>query len=250
MSQPSGPAVQVEDLTVAYGGRPALWDVDVTIPQGSLTCILGPNGAGKSTLLKAALGLVRPAAGTVRLLGQEPRKALPLCAYVPQRATVDWDFPATVLDVVLMGTFGRLGPFRRPGRRETSQAMEALERLDILDLASRPIGELSGGQQQRCFLARALVQEALLYFLDEPFQAIDIRSERLMVDILRELRREGRTVVVVHHDLQTVTDYFEYGVLLNVRLVAQGPIEEVFHPPYLKETYGAILPFLREDEDE
>jgi manganese/zinc/iron transport system ATP- binding protein len=240
-------AVEIEDLTVAYLGHPALWDVDASIPRGSLSCILGPNGAGKSTLLKAALGLLKISAGRIRLLGQSIQAALPLCSYVPQRSGVDWDFPITVLEVARMGTYGRLGLVRRPGKKETSEAMEALERLQILELANRPIGELSGGQQQRCFLARALVQNAELYFLDEPFQGIDAHSERVIVEMLKDLRSKGKTIVVVHHDLQTVKEYFDYAILLNVRLIDQGPTSQVVTFENLKTTYGGTLPFLREN---
>ena len=236
---PAQPALEVLDLTVAYGERPALWDVDLTVPRGTLTAIVGPNGAGKTTLIRAALGLVRPAAGTVRVFGRPYRDQRRLVAYVPQRGTVDWDFPTSVLDVVTMGRYGALGWVRRPGRNEREAALRSLRQVGIENLAGRQISELSGGQQQRVFLARALVQEAEIFVMDEPFQGVDALTERAIVALLRELREAGRTVVAVHHDLQTVPEYFDSVALLNVRLVASGPVEEVFTEENLRATYGA-----------
>jgi manganese/zinc/iron transport system ATP- binding protein len=236
----SAPPLAVEDLTVAYGDRPAVWDMDLTIPAGVVAAIIGPNGAGKSTLLKAALGLVRPVAGTVAFFGEPLRRARRRVAYVPQRASVDWDFPATVLDVALMGTYGRLGWFRRPGRAEVAVAREALARVGLSDLADRQIGQLSGGQQQRTFLARALAQQADLYLMDEPFQGVDAVTEEAIVGLLRELRSAGRTAVVVHHDLATVPEYFDWVALMNVKLIAAGPVAEVFTAERLQATYGRL----------
>lgn len=242
----SVPALAVRDLTVAYRHKPALWDVDVTIPQGVMACIVGPNGAGKSTLLKACLGLLPRAAGRVEVLGVNGPKALARVAYVPQRNSVDWDFPTTALDVVTMGAYRRLGWFRRPGRAEVIQAMAALEKVGLLEAAHRPISELSGGQQQRVFLARALLQDADLYFMDEPFQGVDASTEKAIIGLLKDLRAQGRTLVVVHHDLQTVPEYFDWTLLLNVRVMAQGPVSQVFTPEQLRLTYGGTMSFLRQ----
>ncbi|RMG47200.1 MAG: metal ABC transporter ATP-binding protein [Acidobacteria bacterium] len=231
-------AIRIEDLTVAYGGEPALWDVDATIPRGTRTAIVGPNGAGKSTLMRAILGLVTPVAGTVRIEGRPPRHARGRVAYVPQRSLLDWDFPTTVLDMVTMGTYGRLGWFRRPGAAERRDARRALEEVGIADLARRPIGELSGGQRQRVLLARALVQHAEIYMLDEPLQGVDAPTERALIGVLRKLVAEGKTVVVVHHDLQTVPLYFDRVLLLNVRAIAEGDVSEVFTEANLRATFG------------
>jgi manganese/zinc/iron transport system ATP- binding protein len=238
VSTESTPALEVEDLTVAYGEKPALWDVDLTVRVGTLMAIVGPNGAGKSTLIRAVLGLLKPAAGTVRVFGQPYEEQRRLVAYVPQRGSVDWDFPTDVLDVVTMGRYGSLGWLRRPGRPEREAAEAALEQVGLAHLAHRQIGQLSGGQQQRVFLARALVQDAQVYLMDEPFQGVDATSERAIVELLQALRSQGRTVVAVHHDLQTVPEYFDAVTLLNVRRIASGPVDEVFTEENLRATYG------------
>jgi manganese/zinc/iron transport system ATP- binding protein len=248
LAQPA--AIEVSDLTVAYRDRPVLWDIDLTVPPGVLLAIVGPNGAGKTTLLKAILGLVRPVAGQVLIHGRPYAEQRRLVGYVPQRGSVDWDFPASVLDVVLMGTYGSLGWFRRPGRRERQRAMEALEKVGMAALANRQIRQLSGGQQQRVFLARALVQDAQVYFMDEPFQGVDATTERAIVALLQELRAQGRTVVVVHHDLQTVPEYFDWVMLLNVRRIASGPVPEAFTEQNLRLAYGGRVAFLSRTEDE
>ncbi|MCP4573474.1 MAG: metal ABC transporter ATP-binding protein [bacterium] len=237
-------AVQVTDLTVAYHERPVLWDVDLDVPAGNLLAIMGPNGAGKTTLVKAILGLVPPAAGRVLIHGKPYAKQRSLVGYVPQRGSVDWDFPTTVRDVVLMGRYGALGWVRRPGRREHEQADAALEKVGMADFAVRQISQLSGGQQQRVFLARALVQDARVYFMDEPFQGVDARTERAIVDLLKDLRAQGRTVIVVHHDLQTVTDYFDWVTLLNVRRIASGPVADTFTSENLRLAFGGRVEFL------
>ncbi|NJL95339.1 MAG: ABC transporter ATP-binding protein [Anaerolineae bacterium] len=231
-------ALSVDDLTVAYHSKPAIWDVDLDVPEGVLMGIVGPNGAGKSTFIKAVLNLIPRAAGTVRFYGQPHAQARHLVGYVPQRGSVDWDFPTSVLDVVLMGLYGKLGWFRRPGRRERELARHALDQVGLADFAERQISQLSGGQQQRTFLARALVQDAQLYFMDEPFAAVDAVTERAIVGILRELRERGKTVLVVHHDLQTVEEYFDWVTLLNVEVVASGPTANAFTPDNLNKTYG------------
>ena len=239
-------ALNIHDLTVAYSSKPALWDVDLQVPEGVLAAIVGPNGAGKSTLIKAALGLIPRAAGDVKFYGKNYRKARQLVGYVPQRGSVDWDFPTSVLDVVMMGLYGNIGWFKRPGKAERKAAMDALEQVRLADLADRQISQLSGGQQQRTFLARALVQDAQIYFMDEPFAAVDAVTERAIIDILRELRSRGKTVIVVHHDLQTVPEYFDYVALLNVEMVAAGPVEEIFTDENLRRTYGGRMATLAE----
>lgn len=236
--------IDVTDLTVAYGNQPVLWDVDLQVPRGVLMAIVGPNGAGKTTLIKAIMGLVRAAAGQTLIDGKPYAEQRRLVGYVPQRGSVDWDFPTSVLDVVMMGRYGSLGWFRRPGRREHELAYEALDKVKMRDFAERQISQLSGGQQQRVFLARALVQEAQIYFMDEPFQGVDATTERSIVTLLQELRAADKTVVVVHHDLQTVPEYFDWVTLLNVRKIASGPIAEVFTEENLRRTYGGRIAFL------
>jgi manganese/zinc/iron transport system ATP- binding protein len=238
------PAIEVHDLTVAYRTQPVLWDVDLALPEGKLIAVVGPNGAGKSTLLKSALGLVKPVAGWVRIFGEPAESRRSWVGYVPQRESVDWDFPTDALDVVTMGSYGRLGWFRRPGARDRARALDCLEKVGIRDLADRQISQLSGGQQQRVFLARALAQEARLYLMDEPFAGVDATTERAIVNLLKDLRASGRTVIAVHHDLQTVPEYFDWVVLLNLRLVAAGPVETTFTPENLQGTYGGRLTLL------
>ncbi|MEM8858020.1 MAG: metal ABC transporter ATP-binding protein [Chloroflexota bacterium] len=230
--------IVVEDLTVAYREEPVLWDIDVTFVESSLTAIVGPNGAGKSTLLKAILGLLTPAAGSVSIYGKSFKEQRQLVAYVPQRGSVDWDFPTNALDVVMMGRYGHLGWFRRAGNSVQKLAMEALEKVGMVDYAHRQISQLSGGQQQRVFLARALVQDAQIYLMDEPFQGVDVTTEKAIVEVLRTLRARGKTVVCVHHDLDTVPEYFDHVLLLNVRAIASGPVAEVFTTENLGKAYG------------
>ncbi len=243
-------AVEVSDLTVAYHTKPVLWDVDVTVPQGVLMAIVGPNGAGKTTLLKAILGLVPIAAGQVLIFGRPLPEMRHLVSYVPQRGSVDWDYPTTVLDVVLMGLYRRVGWIRRPGHAEREKAMEALHLVGMADFAKRQISQLSGGQQQRVFLARALVQDAKLFFMDEPFQGVDATTERAIIQILQRLRSEKKTVVVVHHDLQTVPEYFDWVTLINVRRIACGPVREVFTEQNLRAAYGGRMAFFIEQREE
>jgi len=231
-------------MTVAYQRKPVLWDVDYGAPESKLIGIIGPNGAGKSTLIKACLDLVPRASGSVRFFGQPYRAQRRLVGYVPQRESVDWDFPASALDVVTMGRYGRI-PWCVPVRRmDKEAALEALARVGMADYAKRQISKLSGGQQQRVFLARALVQDAQIYFMDEPFAGVDAATEAAIVELLRELRSRSRTVLVVHHDLQTVRDYFDEVVLLNMRIVAAGPTGEVFTDENLQRTYGGRLTLL------
>jgi manganese/zinc/iron transport system ATP- binding protein len=237
-------AVTVRDVSVAYGDRLVLDRVSLDFSRGALTAIVGPNGAGKTTLIQTLLGLVRPVEGEVRILGQPIRQGRRQVAYVPQRGSVDWDFPVSVLDVVLMGTFGALGWFRRPGARERARARDALDQVGMADLAHRQIGQLSGGQQQRVFLARALVQQAPVYLMDEPFQGVDAPTEQAILAVLRALRDRGDTLIVVHHALQTVTTYFDEVVLLNVEKIAAGGVSDVFHEENLRACYGGSFPYL------
>lgn len=239
-------AVEVEDMTVAYDERPVLWDVDMKIPKGSLAAIVGPNGAGKSTLLKAMLGLLTAVSGSVKFYVDgrlaTTHSDLKRIAYVPQSGSVDWDFPTTVLDVVMMGRYGHLGWFKRPGKAEKELAMETLRKTGMQDFAHRQISRLSGGQQQRVFLARALIQQADIYFMDEPFKGVDAKTEKAIVQLLKEMKEKGKTVIVVHHDLETVKDYFDWVTLINLRLIASGPVESTFTSELLEETYHAVNP--------
>jgi manganese/zinc/iron transport system ATP- binding protein len=240
-------ALHVEDLTVSYDGKPALWDIDVDIPPGVMAAIVGPNGAGKSTFIKSVLGLIKPTAGHVRIFGEPYGAQRRRVGYVPQRSSVDWDFPTTALDVVTMGLYGRLGWLRRPGRAERDKAFRALEQVKMQDFADRQISQLSGGQQQRVFLARALVQEADIYFLDEPMAGVDATTERAIVGILHALREQGKTLIVVHHDLQTVRTYFDYMVILNVRAVAQGRVDQVYTADNLRRAYGGQIALIERE---
>ncbi len=244
---PAAPALAVHDLTVAYRDIPVLWDINLAVPAGTLAAVIGPNGAGKSTLLKAILGLVPAASGHAEILGQASTTARRLVAYVPQRESVDWDFPTDALDVVMMGRYRHLGWFRRPGRAEREQALASLEQVGMAAYASRQISQLSGGQQQRVFLARALAQDAQVYLMDEPFAGVDATTERAIVGLLQALRERGKTVICVHHDLETAPEYFDWAILLNVRLIANGPMPEVFTNEHLRATYGNRLTLLRDN---
>ena len=241
--------LSIDDLTVAYHRKPVIWDVDFEVPEGSLVGIVGPNGAGKSTLLKAIMNLVPRASGRIEVFGQPYHKNRHRVGYVPQRESVDWDFPVDALDVVTMGLYNQIGWCLPVRKKHRQQALDALDRVGIADLARRQISQLSGGQQQRTFLARALVQNADLYLMDEPFAAVDAATERAIVEILRELKQTGKTAVVIHHDLQTVPEYFDYVVLLNMRVVAHGEVEEVFTSENLQKTYGGRLTLLEEVAD-
>jgi manganese/zinc/iron transport system ATP- binding protein len=239
-----GAPLSIRDLTVAYERQPVLWDIDYDAPAGKLIAVVGPNGAGKSTLIKAVLGLLPTLSGEVTFFGRPYAQMRHRVGYVPQRTSVDWDFPVSVLDVVTMGLYGRIGwcrPVRSIHRR---QALAALEQVELAELASRQISQLSGGQQQRVFLARALVQDADLYLMDEPFAGVDAATERAIMGLLRELRSAGKTALVVHHDLQTAAEYFDEVVLLNLRLIAAGPMSDVFTAENLRRTYGGKLALL------
>ena len=242
------PALRISDLTVAYEDKPALWDVDLEVPAGSAMAVVGPNGAGKSTLLKAVLGLVNPAAGSIEIFGSAGNPDRRRVAYVPQRESVDWDFPINVLEVVQMGRFGHLGWLRRPRRSDNRRALAALADVGMSDFAGRHIADLSGGQQQRVFLARALAQEAALFILDEPFQGIDAVSERTIADLFVRIQQRGGTVLAVHHDLGTVPEYFDHVLVLNVSRIAAGTVAAEFTNANLSLAYGVQNPLLADTD--
>ena len=243
----SNSPLSIHAMTVAYDRKPVLWDVDYDAPEDpQLIAIAGPNGAGKSTLIKACLDLVPRASGLVAFRGQPLEAVRSSIGYVPQRESVDWEFPVSALDVVCMGRYRKLGWFRPVRQKDREAALACLDRVGLADLADRQIRQLSGGQQQRVFLARALAQEADLYFMDEPFAGVDAATEQAILDVLREMKHEGRTIVVVHHDLQTVPSSFDEVILLNMRVVATGPVADVFDAENLRKTYGGRLTMLAE----
>lgn len=234
-------ALGVNGVTVSYGDKPAVFSVDATFPAKAMSAIIGPNGAGKSTLLKAALGIIPRLSGEVHVFGQPIEQARQRIAYVPQRASVDWDFPTTVIDVVQMGLYRKVGLLGRLSGKMKTRALECLDRVGMADFSQRQIGQLSGGQQQRVFLARALAQDADLYLLDEPFAGVDAATERAIIDVLKLLKAEDKAVVAVHHDLSTVRDYFDHVFLINVRRMAEGPVDSAFTKENLQATYGGRL---------
>ena len=249
MSEPSHSAnhpLAIHDLTVAYHRKPVLWDIDLDIPEGKLVGVIGPNGAGKSTLIKACMDLIPRVSGDIRIYGEPYKKQRAMVGYVPQRESVDWDFPVSAQDVVAMGMYRKVGWFKPVRKKHLKKAREVLERVGIGHLAERQISQLSGGQQQRVFLARALAQDAQFYMMDEPFAAVDAATERAIVALLHELKEQGKTCMVVHHDLATVAQYFDWVVLLNMRVVVSGPTEEVFTRENLRKTYGGKLSLLDE----
>jgi manganese/zinc/iron transport system ATP- binding protein len=246
---PTTPALEVHDLTVSYHRKPVLWNVDLAVPQGQLIGILGPNGAGKSTLIKAIMGLLPIASGWVQVFGRPVELQRKRIGYVPQRETVDWTFPVTAMDVVLMGCYGEVPWWRRMGRRHRQQAQDCLQTVGMLPFAKRQISNLSGGQQQRVFLARALAQDSDIYLMDEPFAGVDAATESAIIALLQELRERGKTLLVVHHDLETAKRYFDMLILLNMRLVAFGPTEQVYTPSLLQKTYGGRLTILSDVAD-
>jgi len=249
-SAPPDAPLWVNDLTVAYHRKPVLWDIELTLPEGRLIAVVGPNGAGKSTFIKSVLGLVPRASGAVSIYGKSYESQRHLVGYVPQRESVDWDFPVNALDVVAMGLYRKIGWLRPVGRAHRQTALEALDKVGMANFAGRQISQLSGGQQQRVFLARALAQDAQLYFMDEPFAGVDVATERAIITLLKALKAAGNTCIVVHHDLQTVPTYFDHVVLLNMRLVAAGPVDDVFNEENLKKTYGGRLTLLSQALDE
>lgn len=242
-------ALEIHDLTVAFDRKPVLWNIDLTIPQGKFVGIVGPNGAGKSTLIKAVMGILPLSSGYVKIFDQPLDEVREKVSYVPQRESVDWDFPASVLDVVLMGRYARLGLFKRPRKADKDVAMDCLKKVGMEGFINRQISQLSGGQQQRTFLARALAQQADLYFMDEPFAGVDAATEKAIVTLLREMTSQNKTVIVVHHDLQSVSQYFDWVLMLNTRLVASGPTETTFTSQNLESTYGGKLTLLTDVAD-
>lgn len=238
--------ISIHDMTVAYHRRPVLWDIDFAAEEGRLIGIVGPNGAGKSTLIKACLDLIPKASGSIRIYGKPYKKQRQLVGYVPQRESIDWEFPINALDVVTMGTYGKIPWCFPPRKKHRTAAYEALEKVGMAEYAHRQISRLSGGQQQRVFLARALVQDAQLYLMDEPFAGVDAATESAIIALLKDLKARGRTVLVVHHDLQTVKSYFDDVILLNMRIVASGPTATTFTEENLRKTYGGKLTLLVE----
>ena len=247
--EPKERAIEVHDLTVVYDQKPALWDVDFELPKGKLIGIIGPNGSGKSTLIKTIMGLLEPSSGWVNIFDEKIDKVRHKVSYVPQRESVDWDFPTNVMDVVLMGRYGRKNLFRRTTKLDREIATECLEKVGMLPFAKRQIAQLSGGQQQRVFMARALAEKAEMYLMDEPFAGVDAATESSIFKVFQEVRDSGKTMMVVHHDLQSAAKYFDWVVLMNTRLVAAGPIEEVFTPELLAEAYGGELKILSQIYD-
>ncbi|WP_338760782.1 ABC transporter ATP-binding protein [Bernardetia sp. ABR2-2B] len=244
ITQVENPVLETHDLTVSYERKPVLWDIDLSLPKGSLVGIIGPNGAGKSTLIKAIMGLLPLSSGYVKLMDKNLDEVRDKVSYVPQRESVDWDFPISVFEVVLMGRYGKMGLMRRPSKKDKEVALQSLEQVGMSAFASRQISQLSGGQQQRVFLARALAQEADLYLMDEPFVGVDAATESAIITLLREMREAGKTVIVVHHDLQSAAEYFDWVVLLNMRLVASGETKTTLTKTLLEETYGGRLTVL------
>lgn len=235
-------AVVIENLTVKYDDNtPVLSEVNLELPKGELIGIIGPNGAGKTTLIKAILNLVKFDEGKITFPALKPGKKCEQIAYVPQIESVDWDFPTTVLDVVMMGRYGHLGLFKRVGKHEKEMALEILNKVGMEEYANRQIKKLSGGQQQRVFLARAVIQDAQLYFMDEPFKGVDIKSQQVIIGILKELKQLGKTIIVVHHDLNTIKQYFDLVVIVNKSIIASGSIDQTCTQENINQAYGEIL---------
>ncbi|MCX2744253.1 metal ABC transporter ATP-binding protein [Mangrovivirga sp. M17] len=239
-------AVEIHDLVVAYNRKPVLWNIDAHLPAGKIIGIIGPNGAGKSTLIKAMMGLLKPASGKILFFDNPLDEVRERVAYVPQRESVDWQFPVTVFDVVLMGRYKKVGLFKNPGKSDKEKAKQALEKVDMYQFRDRQISQLSGGQQQRVFIARALIQDADIYLMDEPFAGVDASTEKAILKLMKEMGEQGKTVIVVHHDLQTVMDFFDWVMMLNQRLVACGKTQDVFIEKNLNDTYGGKLTLLNE----
>lgn len=240
------PAIKVQQLSVNYDKTPVLWDVYCEIPEGKLVGVIGPNGAGKSTLLKSLLGMTQPLSGKVEFFGLPLKKVEHRVAYVPQRTSVDWDFPITAFEVVLMGRYRKLGLFKWANAADKEAARHALDIVGMLPFADRQISQLSGGQQQRLFIARALLQDADIYLMDEPFAGVDMATEKAIIALLNELKNQGKTLLVVHHDLMSVESYFDWVVMLNTCLIASGPVETVFNTENIMRTYGRSSALLDE----
>ncbi len=238
------PVLELHNLTVTYDNKPAVWNLDYTLPAGKLIGVIGPNGSGKTTMMKAIMGLIKPSSGYIKLFGRDLADVRDKVAYVPQRGSVDWDFPVNVYDTVTMGRFNRKNLFKRINNKDKEIISDAIKKVQLEAFAKRQISQLSGGQQQRVFIARALAQEADLYLLDEPFAGVDAATENAIISLLKEMKQQGKTIVVVHHDLQTASKYFDWLVLINTRLIASGKTEEVFQKEILEKTYGGRLQIL------
>jgi manganese/zinc/iron transport system ATP- binding protein len=243
------PSLEAHNLTVIYHRKPVLWNIDFSLPKGEIIGIMGPNGAGKSTLIKAILGLAPLNSGYSKIFGKSLNEVRKQVSYIPQRQTIDWDFPASVFDVVMMGRYPSLGLFKRITKNDREIVQSALEQVNMSEYANRQISQLSGGQQQRVFLARALAQQADLYLLDEPFVGVDASTEAAIMQLLRNMKNEGKTIVVVHHDLHTAAEYFNWLVLINASLIASGPTENVFTDELLRNTYSGKLTVLSQVGD-
>lgn len=238
------PVLEVHNLSASYSRKPVLWDIDFTLPAGKVIGIIGPNGSGKTTLLKSIMELIPISSGYTKVFGKNLDDVRNRISYVPQRESVDWDFPASVMDVVLMGRYKPSNLIKRLSKRDKQIAVEALKKVNMYEFARRQISQLSGGQQQRVFIARALAQQADLYLMDEPFAGVDAATEDAILELLTTMKQEGKTTIIVHHDLQTAKNFFDWIILLNTRLVASGPIEEVFTEELLQEAYGGQLTLL------
>lgn len=249
ITQVEQPILEIHDLTVSYDQNPVLWNVDFSLPGGKLIGVLGPNGAGKSTLIKSIMGLISPTSGYVKIFDKPLQDVRSRISYVPQRESVDWNFPASVMDVVLMGTYGRLGLFRRPGKMEKEIALQSLEQVGMTPYLNRQISELSGGQQQRVFIARALAQQADLYLMDEPFAGVDMATETAIFELLKQMTKVGKTVLVVHHDIHSAMKFFDWVIMLNLHLVGSGPKDQVMTEELLRKTYGGKLNLLTKVTD-
>jgi len=239
----------IQNLSVSYNQKPVLWDICLDLPKGHIIGIIGPNGAGKSTLLKAIMQLIDIDSGNIQLFGKSLNEVRKRISYVPQRNTVDWDFPASVFDVVLMGRYAHIGLFKRPSHYDKEIAMKAIKQVGMDEFTKRQIGQLSGGQQQRVFLARALAQEADLYLMDEPFVGVDVTTEKAIVHLLKEITGAQKSIIVVHHDLQTASQYFDWAVLLNMHVIGAGPIKDILTPELLQAAYGGRLKILTQVTD-
>lgn len=231
-------AIEIKHLNVSYYDHLVLNDINLNIPKGVMCAISGPNGAGKTTLVKSILNFIPHLTGSIKISGKDLKKEIDNISYVPQKESVNWQFPTTVSDVVLMGTYRELGWFKRPGKTQKDKANQAMKQLGILDLANKEIASLSGGQQQRVFLARMLCQDADIIFLDEPLVGIDKKSEQIIMNILNQLKEEGKTIIVVHHDLATIEKYFDYLVLVNHKIVTSGYVKDIFTPDNINQAYG------------
>lgn len=244
MDKETSTCLEVKNLFVSYHDTVVLDDISISVPKGELCAIIGPNGAGKSTLIKTCLELISEDSGEVLFFNESYKSKRKKIAYIPQRGTIDWDFPATVTDVVTMGLYSKKGLFKRINSNDRQTVKKAIEKVNLSDFSNRQISELSGGQQQRVFIARALVQKPDLFLMDEPFAGVDVTSELSILNILKELVEEGKSILVVHHDLDTVNEYFSYVILMNKKLIAEGPVNEVISHEYLKTAFGNLMPEL------